>query len=229
MTRRVLAITLAIVALAGLTGLLAFVGTTLMPHSTSSVAVVKRAGPEFAEPGAVPIGRSFELIDHSGRSVDASTYLGKFLLVFFGFANCPDVCPTTLGDIAQAMELLGPDAGKIQPLFISLDPERDSMAILAEYVRAFHPAIVGLTGTAAQIKAAAASYQVFYEKVPSESSDPSAKSGAGYQIAHQGNTYLMSPSGDYMTHFSYGTGPAEMAATVRRAEAAFNLSKRIQK
>ena len=166
MTRRVLAITLAIGALAGLTGLLAFVGTTLMPHSTSSVAVVKRAGPEFAEPGAVPIGRSFELIDHSGRSVDASTYLGKFLLVFFGFANCPDVCPTTLGDIAQAMELLGPDAGKIQPLFISLDPERDSMAILAEYVRAFHPAIVGLTGTAAQIKAAAASYQVFYEKVP---------------------------------------------------------------
>lgn len=204
-------------------------GVYLTRDQGSRVAVSAPGGKSFAEPGSVPIGGPFTLVDHTGRTVTDEDFGGKYLLVFFGFSNCPDVCPTTLSDIASALELLGDDANTVQPLFVSLDPERDTPERLAEYVAAFHPKIVGLTGTAEQIAAVAKEYRAFYEKVSAASyygqdaGDAAGKSAPGdnYLISHQGNTYLMSPNSEYLTHFTYGTKPEEMAKTVRKAIAKF--------
>lgn len=176
----------------------------------------------LAEPGSVPIGGPFSLIDHDGRSVTQNDFDDRFLLVFFGFTYCPDVCPTTLADIARTLDLLGSDASGVQPLFISLDPARDTPERLAEYVSAFHEDIVGLTGSPEQIAAVAKGYRVFYEKVATAShlGDGAAtrepEASIDYLISHQGNTYLMSPNSEYLTHFTYGTAPEETAQTIRR-------------
>ena len=102
---------------------------------------------------------TFNLTDHRSNAVTVQSYQGKWLLVFFGFTNCPDICPTTLAELARVMERLGPDAGLVKPLFVSIDPERDRVETMAEYVSVFHPTIVGLTGTEAQIAEAARSRQ----------------------------------------------------------------------
>lgn len=102
---------------------------------------------------------TFNLTDHRSNAVTVQSYQGKWLLVFFGFTNCPDICPTTLAELARVMERLGPDAGLVKPLFVSIDPERDRVETMAEYVSVFHPTIVGLTGTEAQIAEAARSHQ----------------------------------------------------------------------
>ena len=204
-------------------------GLYLIRNESSQVAVTEPAGKTFAEPGSVPIGGPFMLVDHTGRTVTETDFGGKYLLVFFGFSNCPDVCPTTLADIASALELLGEDGDAIQPLFVSLDPERDTPQRLAEYVKAFHPKIVGLTGTPEQIAAVTKEYRAFYEKVSAASyygketgaaSDKSAP-GNEYLISHQGNTYLMSPSSEYLAHFTYGTKPEEIVETIRKAISKF--------
>lgn len=179
----------------------------------------------FAPPGTVPIGGPFSLVDHNGRSVTDEDFAGKYLLVFFGFTNCPDVCPTTLGDIAVALEMLGSNAADVQPLFISLDPERDTPDQMAEYVAAFDPRIIGLTGSAEQIAAVASEYRIFFEKTSVDNyfeTDPTRRTriepeGDEYLISHQGQTYLMSLDNDYLTHFSFGFSPDEMVSTIRKA------------
>jgi len=189
----------------------------------------------LAAPGSVPIGGDFKLVDHTGQTVTEADFRGRYLLIYFGFSYCPDVCPTTLNDIALALDQLGPEAEAVQPLFISLDPARDTPDVLADYVQAFHPRLVGLTGTKAQIDKVATAYKVFYEKVsPAEYYNQTPDTGDGapaaetaktakddYMIRHQGNTYLMSPDGDYIAHFSYGTKPSVMANAMRRAIARF--------
>src|SRR3546814_3262603 len=105
----------------------------------------------FPEPGTVPIGGPFTLVDHQGRTVTEQDFGNRYLLVFFGFSHCPDICPTTLADIAGTLDMLGGVADAVQPLFVSLDPERDTPERLAEYVAALDPRIVGLTGTPEQI------------------------------------------------------------------------------
>ncbi len=173
----------------------------------------------FAEPGSVPIGGQFSLVDHTGETVTNDHFAGKLRLVFFGFPNCPDICPTTLAEIARTIELLKDDADAVEYLFVSLDPERDTPAVMAEYVKAFDERITGLTGTVDQVDAMADTYRLAYEKV---GMDGEAYQGSGgYLVSHQGNTYLMSKSGEYLTHFSYGTAPEEMAETIREAIARF--------
>lgn len=173
----------------------------------------------FAEPGSVPIGGQFSLVDDMGQPVTNDDFAGKLRLVFFGFTNCPDICPTTLAEIARTIELLKDDADAMTYLFVSLDPERDTPAVMAEYVKAFDERIRGLTGTVDQVDAMADTYRVAYEKV---GMDGEAYQGSGdYLVSHQGNTYLMSKSGEYLTHFSYGTAPEEMAETIREAIARF--------
>lgn len=198
-------------------GGLALAGALIAAHLTRDPgpAIVASAdGADFVEPGSVPIGGPFTLIDHTGRTVTEADFRGRYLLVFFGFTHCPDVCPTTLGEIVRTMDLLREDAATVQPLFISVDPKRDTPAAMAEYVKAFHPSIVGLTGTPEQIAAVAKEYRTAYEKQPIEGRDD-------YTVTHQANTYLMSPEGEYLTHFSYGTPPEEMAQTVRKAIAKY--------
>lgn len=148
---------------------------------------------------------SFNLIDHRGETVSEKTYRGKWLLTFLGFTNCPDVCPTTLSDIAIVMDQLGADALDVAPLFITIDPERDRVEDVAEYVSAFHPSITGLTGSETQIEAAAKSFKAFFEKVPEETMRD------GYTMAHTSSLYLISPGGDFVRTYSFGSSPDDIA------------------
>lgn len=166
-------------------------------------------------PGTVPesarieVGGPFALVAHDGATVTEQTFRGDFLLVFFGYTFCPDVCPTTLAEVSRTLDLLGADAARVQPLFISIDPARDAPQALAEYVGHFHPRILGLTGTTEQVAAAAKAYRVYYAKAPGEADDDS------YLMDHSALVYLMASDGGYATAFSHQTPPEEMAAAIR--------------
>jgi len=160
------------------------------------------------------IGGPFELVAHTGETVTDRTYRGKFMLVFFGYTYCPDICPVELQVIADALDILGPKAEAIQPIFISVDPERDTPKVLADYVAAFHPRLVGLAGTKQQVTAAAKAYRaVFYKaRDTSESSDGKDDGDdTDYLMNHTSYTYLMGPDGKYIRHFSTRPQAEEIA------------------
>lgn len=157
----------------------------------------------------VEIGGPFTLTDHTGRQVTDRDYLGGFTLVFFGYTFCPDVCPTVLGDIALALDELGDDSVAITPLMISIDPERDTPATLAEYVPLFHERLIGLSGTPEQIKAVGDAYRILYRRVE----DPNY---TFYLMDHTSFVYLLDPEGKVVSLFRYGTAPEEMAAIIRQ-------------
>lgn len=146
----------------------------------------------------------FALADGSGRMRTEAEFAGKYLLVFFGFTNCPDVCPTTLSEVAQVMDELGRDSAKVQPIFISIDPERDRRLGLDAYTQAFHPAILGLAGDEAATKAAADSFKVYFKR----ETDTAAPDG--YSMAHSPALYLVGPNGDWLRQFAYGTAAPEI-------------------
>jgi protein SCO1/2 len=143
------------------------------------------------------ITSEFELVDQTGRTVRDEEFDGKWQLVFFGFTSCPDICPTTLANVTAALEQLGPAAEKLRPLLITVDPERDTPPVLKEYLTAFDPRILGLTGTPAQVEQALRSFRVYASKRPLESGD--------YTMDHSAFIYLMDPAGHYAAHF----GPQE--------------------
>ncbi len=151
-----------------------------------------------------PVGGPFALVDHLGKARTDADFRGKLLLIYFGFTGCPDVCPTDLYEISRALTLLGPEAEAIQPLFITLDPARDTRDVLADYVASFDPRLIGLTGDPAAIRQAADAYKVFYEAVPRSE---------GETIAHSAFIYLMDRSGKYLGFFPPGT-PAERMVTI---------------
>jgi protein SCO1 len=151
----------------------------------------------------------FSLADASGTLRSNADFSGKFLLVFFGFTNCPDVCPTTLSEVAQVMDDLGPDSARVQPLFISVDPERDRKLGLADFTAAFHTAIIGLAGTEAETRAAADSFKIYYER----ETDPAGPDG--YTMSHSPALYLIGPEGDWLGQFSYGTSAAVILADLQ--------------
>ena len=158
---------------------------------------------------SVKIGGPFTLTDHTGRQVTEQDYFGNFALVFFGYTFCPDVCPTALGDIAVALDELGTDSVAVTPLMITIDPERDTPAVLAEYVPLFHERLVGLTGTAEQIKQVADAYRIFYRR----DENPQY---AAYLMDHTSFVYLLDPEGNVVSLFRYGTTPEDMAAVIRQ-------------
>jgi len=169
-------------------------------------------GPERAvqSSGKALIGGPFELVNHRGESVTQADFAGKHMLVFFGFTHCPDVCPAKLNTISIALEDLGPLADRVTPVFITVDPERDTPQRMAEYVSNFSADIVGLTGTPDQIKRAAKAYRVYYAKAELENS------ATRYLMDHSAFTYLMDPNGEYVTHFAYGDSAASMTERLRR-------------
>lgn len=160
--------------------------------------------------GKPDIGGAFALTNHKGERVTEKDFLGGHTLVYFGFTYCPDVCPTELQVMSDAMGKLGPKAAKVTPLFISVDPERDTVEQMAAYVPNFHERLVGLTGTADEIKTAAKAYKVYYRKVDDKNSD------AGYTVDHSSIVFLMSPEGEYVAHFAHGTSPDAMAQTIEK-------------
>jgi len=156
--------------------------------------------------GQALIGAPFTLTDHTGKRVTEQDFRGRIMLVFFGFTFCPDVCPSGLQVISAALDKLGPKADRIVPVFITVDPERDTPDKLAMYVQSFHPRLVGLTGSAAEIEAVTKAYRVYVRKV----ADP--KSTAGYTIDHSAIIYVMAPDGTYRTHFAHSTNVDALAA-----------------
>jgi cytochrome oxidase Cu insertion factor (SCO1/SenC/PrrC family) len=153
-----------------------------------------------------PIGGPFALVDQTGARRTDADFRGRILLVYFGFTYCPDVCPTDLQEIAGALDRLGPAAEAVQPLFITVDPERDTADHLKEYVALFHPRLVGLTGSAAAIQDAARAYRVYFAKVPLDKD---------YTVDHSAFIYLMDRDGGYLGFFPPGTSAELMVGTLR--------------
>ena len=159
--------------------------------------------------GREPVGGPFSLIDQSGKIRTNEDFRGKLMLIYFGFTYCPDICPTDLQNIGLALDKLGPDGDKVQPLFITLDPERDTAEHLKEYLSLFHSRIIGLTGDAAAIGAAADAFKVYYARV-------SNKQGDDYTIDHTAFIYLMGVDGNYLGFFPPGTSSDRIAETLRK-------------
>jgi cytochrome oxidase Cu insertion factor (SCO1/SenC/PrrC family) len=158
--------------------------------------------------GRAEVGGPFELIDHTGRKRTDADFRGKFLLVYFGYTFCPDVCPTDLAQIAEAIDRLGADGGMVHPLFITVDPERDTPEVLRHYVSYFHPRLIGLTGTAEQVRSAARAYKAYYAKAM-------ADGGGDYSVDHSGFIYVMDPSGKYLGFFPPGTNAQRMVEILK--------------
>ena len=184
--------------------LLPLLGVALGVLVILGALVVQRAG--VPAPAAAGIGGPFALVDGDGKAVTQDDYAGEPTLVFFGYTHCPDVCPTTLDAISQTLKALGP--GKpVRALFITLDPERDTPAVMKDYVSSFDPRIVGLTGSQAEVDKVAREYRVYAKKVPT--------GDGGYSVDHTGVVYLMDRKGNFVTSFNPDLDkPAEAAKTL---------------
>ncbi len=160
--------------------------------------------------GTPTIGGPFTLVDHNGKTVSDTDFKGRYMLLFFGYTFCPDVCPTALSSVSDALDILGDDADKIAPLFITVDPERDTAEALKEYVGSFHPSITGLTGTPEQIASAAKGYRAYYSKEADKEGDDKF-----YLVSHTAYLYLMGPDGAFLTAFRHETEPQVMADKIK--------------
>jgi protein SCO1/2 len=162
--------------------------TTCSLLSSAILAVACDRGPRFRSTDitGADYGKTLELTDHTGRARTLQDFRDKAVVVFFGFTHCPDVCPTTLADVSQALKTLGREAERVQVLFVTVDPERDTRDILSKYVTAFDPGFLGLYGDAAATQRAAKEFKVYYEK---------RKTGEGYSVDHSGQTYVIDPQG----------------------------------
>lgn len=156
------------------------------------------------EPGAEQAAPHFVLSDSRGRTVTDEDFRGRHLLVFFGYTHCPDICPTGLQTMSQVMDLLGASSQSIQPLFVTLDPERDTKAVLAEYVANFHPALLGLTGAPEMIASIAKGYRVKHERVPMDD--------GSYSIDHTGAIFHVGPDGALLGRYPPGSSAQDIAA-----------------
>lgn len=186
---RRLVIALWAVVLVALLGLAARVYLATSPTGSMTAATGASLAPA--------IGGPFALIDHTGRPVSDADFRGKWMLIYFGYTYCPDVCPTSLTTMVDALDMLGEAGAKVVPMLISVDPERDTPAQLAGYVQAFGPRVVGLTGTPAQIAAAAKAYRVYYAKAK-----PKDNATDVYLVDHSSILYLVDPEGKFRQHFS---------------------------
>lgn len=157
----------------------------------------------------VDIGGPFVLTDHTGTPFGSADLAGDYALVYFGYTFCPDICPTELGQIAEAIDILGSDGDRVRPVMITIDPERDTPEVLSEYVPLFHERLVGLTGSEAEVREVATNYRVFYKRFE----DPSY---TYYLMDHTSFVYLLAPSGEIASMFRYGTPPEDIAATIRQ-------------
>ena len=159
--------------------------------------------------GEALIGGPFELTDQDGNPVTDQTFKAKLMLVYFGFTFCPDACPTALGVMSAAVDKLDVAADRVVPIFITVDPDRDTPQVMKDYVSNFSPRLVGLTGTPEQIAKAAKAYRVFYQKASGSGPDD-------YVMDHTLLIYLMDGDGKYLTHFGPDVTPEQMAEEIRK-------------
>ncbi len=149
--------------------------------------------------GNTQFGTDFSLTDTSGKTRSLADYKDKAVVLFFGYTHCPDVCPTTMAELAQALQQLGPDAKRVQVLFVTVDPERDTPQVLSQYVQAFNPSFVGLRPSDAQLAKVAKDFRVYYAKVPGASPD-------SYTMNHTAASYVFDPSGKLRLFVRDGQG-----------------------
>jgi protein SCO1/2 len=157
-----------------------------------------------AMPGGVSMGGPFTLVNTNGETVTDKTYRGRWMLVYFGYTYCPDVCPTELQTMVSALDRVGTLAERVVPIFVTIDPERDTPAALAEYVKLFDERLVGLTGSKDQISAATRAYRVYYARAK-------AKDTTDYLMDHSSFIYLIGPDGGFRALYRQGMGPQELA------------------
>lgn len=157
----------------------------------------------------VALGGPFTLTASDGRPVTDRSFLGKWLLIYFGYTYCPDVCPTTLNQIGEALSRLGTLADQVTPIFITIDPARDTPRVMGRYVKSFGPSFVGLTGTAAQIARVAREFRVYVKK------EPTGKGPDDYLMDHSSIIYVMDPKGHYVTILSGEAKPGQIADRLR--------------
>jgi protein SCO1/2 len=153
--------------------------------------------------------RDFALTDVGGARRTLADYRGKVVVLFFGYTHCPDVCPTTMAQLAQARKLLGTDAGRVQVLFVTLDPERDTPQLLGRYVPAFDPSFIGLTGTSAQIEAAAREFKVFFQKVDGRTPE-------SYTLDHTSGSFVFDTQGHVRLYVRDASSPEQTASDLKR-------------
>ncbi len=152
----------------------------------------------------VDFGKDFQLTDHNGKLRTLADFRGKLVVMFFGYTHCPEVCPTTMSDMAQALKLMGSNAEKVQVLFVTIDPERDTQALLAQYIPAFNPGFLGLMGDEAATAKVAKDFRIFYQKVKS-------KDGKSYEVDHTSGTYVFDQTGTLRLFMKYGQGAQSIA------------------
>lgn len=153
-------------------------------------------------------GKDFKLTDHNGQARSLGDFKGKAVVLFFGYTQCPDVCPTTLSTLRETMSLLGDDAKRLQVLFVTVDPARDTPALLAQYVPSFHPSFVGLRGSDEAVAATAKDFKVFYVRQPGKTPDT-------YSVDHSTGSYAFDPNGKLRLLLRHGETPANMAADLK--------------
>jgi protein SCO1 len=166
-------------------------------------------GPQFknVDITGADYGKDLTLVDHTGKTRTLADFRGKAVAVFFGYTHCPDVCPTTLAELKMVKEQLGPDGERLQVLFVTVDPERDTQDVLARYVPAFDPTFIGLRGDAAATAKVAKDFKVFYQKVPGSKPD-------NYTVDHTAGSYVFDPQGRLRLFARQGS-PANLASDVR--------------
>lgn len=177
--------------------LLVIAATALMPSRQPT-----------ASGGAASVGGPFRLVDQTGATVTEADLKGKLTLIFFGFTHCPDICPTSLFEMSEILAALGPDASKVQAMFVTVDPERDTPEVMKAYLSSFNPQVKGLSGTPEQIDSMKRAYRVYSKKVPLD--------GGDYTMDHTAVIYLMDKSGAFLAPFNAKRPPAEAAADLRR-------------
>jgi protein SCO1/2 len=190
-------------------------GRRALVAALSAAALLAAAGCERAAPRfrssditGTSFGRDFALTDHHGRPRTLADFRGKVVVMFFGYTQCPDVCPTTLSELAEAMRRLGADAARVQVLFVTVDPERDSEELLGHYVPAFEPSFLGLRGDAEALARTAKEFKVVYQKQP-------GSTPATYTMDHSAGAYVFDPQGRLRLYVSYGAGPDVFAHDIR--------------
>ena len=153
---------------------------------------------ELTDITGADFGKSLDLTDHNGQRRTLADFRGKVVVLFFGFTHCPDVCPTTMLELAQVAKELGPDASRLQVLFVTVDPERDTPDVLRQYIPSFNPAFLGLYGNAEETSRAAKEFKVYFHKQPQR--------GGDYTVDHTAGTYVLDPNGRLRLFAQYGAG-----------------------
>jgi len=187
-----------------------FVAAALIGLSCLLAACDKPGTPKFqlTDVTGANFGKSLALNDHTGKPRTLDDFKGKVVVIFFGFTQCPDVCPSTLAELAEVRGKLGAAGAKVQPVFITVDPERDSAAVLKDYVRPFGDDVVALRGTLEQTQAAAREFKVYFGKVP-------GKTEGSYTVDHTAGSYVFDPKGNVRLFVRYGGGADALASDLK--------------